>query len=220
LAGAGSGSANLAQAVASLRKGRPVVVFDSAKREREADIMVHARFASAQKLMMLRKDAGGLVCLATSAKVAQEMGLPFLSDAYQKAGLARLLYARTKYGDKPAFSISVNHAGTYTGITDNDRSLSAREFARVAGMGSWKGKEFQKNFRAPGHLQLLIGKSLQERKGHTELGVHLCSLAGLPPAILMCEMLGKGNALSREKAIAYAKKKGLAFIEGKEIMGE
>lgn len=226
------GEASLDRAISALRAGKPIVVFDSAKREREADIMVHAKFASAKMLRMLRTNAGGLVCLATNGKIAKKLGLPFLSDAYAKMGLGKLVYSKTKYGDKPAFSISVNHRGTYTGITDNDRSLSAREFEKIAAgilgraelgeiaAGKWGRKKFEKNFKAPGHLQLLIGKSLEERRGHTELGLALCENAGLSPAILMCEMLGKGKALSRENAMRYAKRKKIVFIEGSEIIGE
>jgi len=226
------GKASLDRAVCALKAGKPIVVFDSAKREAEADIMVHAKFASASVLAMLRKDAGGLVCLATGGKIAKKLGLPYLSDAYAKMGLGKLVYSKTKYGDKPAFSISVNHRGTYTGITDNDRSLSAREFEKIASgvleraefgeaaAGKWGRKKFEEDFKAPGHLQLLIGKSLKERKGHTELGLALCERAGLSPAILMCEMLGKGSALSVQKAKEYAKKKKIVFIEGREICGK
>ncbi|VVB58426.1 3,4-dihydroxy-2-butanone 4-phosphate synthase [Candidatus Anstonella stagnisolia] len=223
---------SLERAISVLRAGKPIVVFDSAKREREADIMVHAKFASAKMLRMLRTDAGGLVCLATKGEVAKKLGLPFLADAYVRCGLGKLVYMKTKYGDKPAFSIAVNHRGTYTGITDNDRSLSAREFEKIAAgilgraefgkiaAGEWGRKEFEKEFKAPGHLQLLIGKSLEERRGHTELGLALCERAGLSPAILMCEMLGKGKALSNGKAKAYAKKNKIVFIEGSEIYGK
>lgn len=210
----------LEKAVLALRKGKPIVVFDSQKREREADIMVHAKFASAKTLCMLRKDAGGLVCLATDMKTAKKLGLPFLSDVYGKIGLGKLAYLKTKYGDKPAFSIAINHKGTYTGITDCDRALSAGEFAKIAAKKTGGKREFAQNFRAPGHLQLLIGRDLRERKGHTEIGVRLCGLAGLAPAILMCEMLGEGKALAFGKAKKYAKERGLAFIEGKDVAVE
>ena len=93
--------------------------------------------AIAERLKKARLDAG-----LGQVEVAKKLGLPFLADAYAKMGFGKLVYSRTKYGDKPAFSISVNHRGTYTGITDNDRSLSAKEFGKIAS-GKGGKKEFE-----------------------------------------------------------------------------
>ncbi len=213
--------ANVIKAVEALKQGLPVVVFDSGSREGEADIMLHASFASPQGIRMLRSNAGGLVCLATDKLVAEKIGLPLLTDVYEgheSWAVKNIVYNLTKYGDKPAFSIGINHKDTFTGITDNDRSLTAREFAKVAGMANGGARAaFESGFKAPGHLQMLIGSGIGKRKGHTELGLELCRLAGLSPAILMCEMLGEGKALPKKEAMEYAKKNGIAFLEGKEI---
>lgn len=209
----------LAAAIQSLKAGRPIVVFDSVEREGEADIMVHARFATAAAIRLLRKDGGGLICLATNAAVAKKLQLPFLTDLYSEDRLLRrLVYKKTKYGDKPAFSVSINHKNTFTGISDIDRALTSKEFAKILEKEETRSY-FVKNFRIPGHLHLLIGRRLKERRGHTELAMALVELAGLTPAILMCEMLGEnGQALNGKEAERYAKRRGFIFIEGKEVV--
>lgn len=65
---------------------------------------------------------------------------------------------------------------------------------------------------------LLIGRGLARRKGHTELSLELSRQAGLRGAMVLCEMLGSGRALAKAEAAAYAKRKGLVFIEGKEVV--
>ncbi|VVB66107.1 3,4-dihydroxy-2-butanone 4-phosphate synthase [Candidatus Gugararchaeum adminiculabundum] len=212
------------EAIAALRAGKPIIVFDSGEREREADLMVHAQFAGPDKIELLRKDGGGLICLATDRNVAEKLSLPFLTDFYSEKGnetLKKIVYNKTQYGDKPSFSITINHNDTYTGITDDDRSMTAREFAKLTA-DAQNGKEirekFERDFKAPGHLHLLIGKTLAERKGHTELALELCRRAKLPPAMLLCEMLGKGKALSVEQAREYAKKNGIPFVVGRELL--
>ena len=209
----------LAKAVKALRAGKPLVLFDGEAREGEADIVLHASFASPEKVAFARK-AGGLLCVATDARTAKAFGLPFLNRFFKQKGgetLKRVAYSRTAYGDEPAFSISFNHESVFTGITDGDRSLTLKRFAQV--VASRDGEAFAREFRAPGHVQLLVSRGLRARRGHTELGVWLCELAGLAPAAVLCELLGgKGKALSRGEARAFAKKRGLVFVEGKAVM--
>ncbi|MDI6655028.1 MAG: 3,4-dihydroxy-2-butanone-4-phosphate synthase, partial [Candidatus Hydrothermarchaeota archaeon] len=110
-----------------------------------------------------------------------------------------------------------------TGITDNDRSLTIRELAKVAdnALNGYRPGEFGRNFRSPGHVVLLRAADnlLLGRKGHTELSVALMELTGLTPVATICEMLGNdGNSLPFEKARKYARKHGLPFLEGKDLI--
>ena len=209
----------LEQALQSLKRGNFVVLFDSAKREAEADLVLPAGFATASRIATMRKDAGGLLCMATDRKTATALNLPFAAELTANSGnstLETITLRKTAYGDAPAFSIAVNHKNAFTGVTDNDKVLAAKTFARIAGNGASR-KEFEKNFRTPGHLPMLIGRGLENRRGHTELSLRLCELARLPPAVLLCEMLAVGKSLPNAKAKAYAKRNKLVFLDGSEI---
>lgn len=206
----------------SMRAGKPIILLDDPKREGEADIVIHASKCTPEMVRLLRKDAGGMICLATSGEVADELGIDFMSKRMAEAGLdtyRKIAVKKAAYGDEPSFSIYISSRKAYTGITDNDRSLAMREFEKVASANIGEKKEmFVKNFCAPGHVPLLISRSIEKRRGHTEMSVELCKKAGLSPAVVICEMLGDdGKALSWNGAKEYAKKNGFLALEGKEI---
>ncbi len=205
------------RAMAELAKGSMVVVYDGDEREGEADLVISARYAKPETIETLRKDAGGLICAAISLEKAQEAGLPFFTDILEKADvrLRSLVCRKTAYGDKPAFSLPINHCNVYTGITDNDRSLTLRMLDEMVGE---RMPEFYTQFYSPGHVFLLIGRGIENRKGHTELALELGRGAGTDGAMVLCEMLGPGRALSKEEAAAYARERGLVFVEGKDIV--
>ncbi len=200
-----------------LKKGSFVVLYDGDEREGEADLIFHANFVTPSKIAKLRKDAGGLICLATSEQIAKMIGLPFFTDLLNYNGLQTIRINKTAYGDKPAFSLPINHRNVYTGITDNDRSLTIKQFAKILSDKNGIKSDFINNFYAPGHVFLLISRGLNKRRGHTELSLELAKRAKLQPAMVLCEMLGKGKALSKKKAQAYAKKHNFVFLEGREI---
>jgi 3,4-dihydroxy 2-butanone 4-phosphate synthase len=202
-------------AVAQLKKGGMVVLYDGEGREGEADLVLCARFASAEKIELLRKDAGGLICAAITKTAADSIGLPFFTELLEKGGMKSVSCKKTAYGDRPAFSIPVNHRGVFTGITDDDRSLTLRKLDEVMRDRRW---EFAKEFYSPGHVFLLIGSGLEKRRGHTELSLELARRAKLAGAMVLCEMLGKGKALPKDDAEAYARRNGLPFVEGKELV--
>ena len=126
---------------------------------------------------------------------------------------------KMKYGDKPAFTISINHLATFTGITDNDRAMTIREFGKlIAKKGN--RQDFKKSFRAIGHVFLLTSRGLENRRGHTELSVALAGVAAAAPAMVLCEMLSdSGRAATDKEAEAYAKKHKMPYIEGRQIIG-
>ncbi|MEM3030601.1 MAG: 3,4-dihydroxy-2-butanone-4-phosphate synthase [Candidatus Micrarchaeia archaeon] len=208
----------VAEAVAALRAGRFVVLFDSSSREGECDLVIHASKAIPQAIAFMRRHAGGLVCLATDKATAEVLSLPYFHELLAATPLAPLASARMPYGEPPAFSILISHRKTYTGVTDADRSLTIREFARLVAQNNGLRSSFLENFRSPGHVPLLIGRSLSERRGHTELALRLCELARLPPAVVLCEMLGKWKALGKRQARAFARARGLPFVEGRELI--
>jgi len=211
-------------ASAALKAGSFVVIYDGEGREGEADLVLSAQFTSPEKVETLRRDAGGLICAAIDARDAEALGLPFYVDLLEQnaklAGnpmLGELACRKTAYGEKPAFSISVNHRGVFTGITDNDRALTLKKLDELVRGRKGTGA-LAAEFYSPGHVPLLIGRGIANRRGHTELSLELAKRSGLGGAVVLCEMLGRGKALPKEEARAYATRNGLIFIEGKELI--
>ena len=210
------------RAVAAFRDGTPVLVHDAADREGETDIVYPAGAVDADAVAHLRNDAGGLVCTAVSDAVADAVGLPFLEDELDHPAAADHEIA---YDDRSSFSLPVNHRETFTGITDDDRALTIRRLADAAAAArsdDYDAEEFAAEFRTPGHVHVLRGAPdlLADRRGHTELGLALAAAAGLPPAVVVCEMLDadSGGAKSPAAAREYARQNGYVYVEGAAIV--
>lgn len=217
---------SLAEAMAALKTGRFVLVHDDKGRENEIDMVIAAEHTRPNHVATMRKDAGGLLCLAIANEITTKLGLVYMHDMIAGMGkvnpvFSKLTEGRAAYGDKPSFSISINHRSTFTGITDADRALTISKMAEVCRNIDSGVEEFAKNFRAPGHVPILIASKrlLHDRMGHTELCVYLAKLAGIIPAVAMCEMMDSTThrALSLEAAQEYAGKFGIPLVEAREL---
>ncbi len=221
---------NVYKAVASVKRGSMVLIYDSDERESETDIVMPAQAVTPKDVALMRRDAGGLICVAVHPIAAERLRLPFASDLlrYASGNGFDVAEVAEKPGDIPydrnsSFSLWVNHRKTFTGITDIDRALTINEIGKAVKL-SMNGTviDFGKEFRSPGHVPLLRAANglLRDRKGQTELSIALAELAGITPATVMCEMLDaeSGRALSKEDARCYAKNHGLVFIKGNEIL--
>lgn len=221
-------------AVDALSAGEMVLLYDYDHRERETDLVMAAEFVTSKHIFQLRRDAGGLICVAIDPKACSILGIPYIVDVLRYAadsgnGFGAIESICERAGDIPydaksSFSLWVNHRKTFTGITDNDRSLTITRLAEATKQSlSGNYVNFGAEFRSPGHVPLLRAAPnlLKDRKGQTELSIVLAKAAKVVPAMVMCEMLDgrTGQALSKEWAIKYAKKNKLAFIEGKEVEG-
>jgi 3,4-dihydroxy 2-butanone 4-phosphate synthase len=219
------------RALQDISKGKLVLIFDSDDRERETDMTVASQFVTPASIREMRKNAGGLICTTAHHDICQKLDMPFLADVLEcnhdrHPVLEKLAPNDIPYDTKSAFSITINHRRTFTGITDNDRALTVSEFAKLAkdsyAMTAEEARTaFGKAFRAPGHIHLLNStpQLLSKRKGHTELATAMMVMAGVTPSATICEMMGDdGNALSKEKAKRYADRFDLCFLEGKDII--
>jgi len=209
-------------AVAAFRRGEPVLIHDAADREGEVDIVYPAVDAGADAMARLRNDAGGLICVAVSDAVAEAWELPFLADALDHPATES---DQLEYDTRSSFSLPVNHRETFTGVTDDDRALTASELGRAAAAtlaGEFDADAFAETFRSPGHVNLLRGAPglLADRQGHTELGLALAAAGEQPPAVVVCEMLDDetGGAVSPAAARAYADRNRLVYVEGRELL--
>ena len=216
------------EALKAFRRGEPVLIYDFDDREGETDIAIPAVNVDWKSVALMRKDGGGLICVAIHPDAADRLGLPFMHDVLRVASekiesIKSLIPFDIKYDSRSSFSLWVNHRDTFTGITDRDRALTIRRVGEAVD-AVMLGEEFDfgKEFRSPGHVALLrAAKNLTyERVGQTELSVALAQMAGIAPAVAICEMLDDrtGKALSKEDAIAYAEENGVPFVEGKDIV--
>lgn len=221
----------LERALTALRAGRIVLVFDFDDRERETDMVVASEFVTPEVIRTMRKDAGGLICTTVHSDIRERIETPYLADVFNDVSdrypvMSCLTPNDIPYDTKSAFSITINHRGTFTGITDKDRALTISEFAKLAkaSLGTengWARDEFGRHFRAPGHVPLLNARKelLTSRRGHTELTTALMVMAGITPTATICEMMGDdGSSLPKEMAKEYARQHALPFLEGEEII--
>ncbi|CAG0951590.1 MAG: 3,4-dihydroxy-2-butanone 4-phosphate synthase [Candidatus Methanoperedens nitroreducens] len=221
---------SLDSAIDALRNGKMILLFDAEDREGETDLVIPAICITPSDVALMRRDGGGLICVAIYGKAADSLGLPFMSDilrSVSKNGHKSLISLVEKKGDIPydsrsSFSLWVNHRETFTGITDNDRALTIRKVGETVDK-VMKGEkiDFGDEFRSPGHVALLRAAAglLTERRGQTELSIELALKAGISPSMVVCEMLDDktGKALTKEDAIKYSKEKNMPFIEGKDL---
>lgn len=219
-------SSPLDAAIQNLRAGKFVLLYDADGREEEVDLFVAAEHATPRAVRHLRQDAGGLVFLAVDPRIGDALQLPFLHELYAEDAarhpvLQKLIPNDIRYDTRSSFSLTINHRQTFTGITDNDRSLTITRFAELARKPTVEA--FGQQFRAPGHVHLCVGadKLLHQRQGHTEIGVALARLAGpsVVPVLAGCEMLADdGNALGKADALRWGEKHGAVLLDGQAVM--
>ncbi len=242
-------AARASSAAEALKRGEVVLLYDFDDREGETDLVIGAEFVTAEHVWQLRRDAGGLICVAIDPAACSNLGLPYIADVLKFAaasakgpegengskdggkaewfGAIDSLCEREgdiPYDSRSSFSLSVNHRETFTGITDLDRALTISRLATVARSAMNGGSaSFGAEFRSPGHVPLLRAAPglLAERRGQTELSIVLARTAKVAPAVVVCEMLDgrTGRALSKKEAMRYAHERNLVFVEGEEVVG-
>jgi len=220
----------MGEAFKSLRRGDFVLIHDAADREDETDLVILAEKVEPRHIAQMRMDAGGLICVALHPRIAKNLELPYMTEVYDVARNFEVLAAMEPddipYDERSAFSISVNHRKTYTGITDVDRALTIRELGLVGkkAMVRRMTAELGRNFRSPGHVPLLraVDGLVMKRQGHTELACALAEMAGVTPVLAICEMLDSqtSKALHVKDSIKYAGERDLVHLDGFELVKE
>ncbi|HRS93610.1 MAG TPA: 3,4-dihydroxy-2-butanone-4-phosphate synthase [Methanolinea sp.] len=215
----------IADAIRALREGQFILLYDFDEREGETDFAIRSDAVTPAHVARMRRDGGGLICTAIHPVAARVLGLPFATDLLSRDPSLSRLQGEVPYDRKnrSSFSLWVNHRDTYTGITDRDRALTINAIAsHVKKSLNGGGADFFAEFRSPGHVAVLRAADtlLSQRRGQTELSIALATMAGVPPAVTICEMLDDttGNALDKESARAYARKRDLVFVEGEEVL--
>jgi 3,4-dihydroxy 2-butanone 4-phosphate synthase len=175
---------DLRQAIAALRAGELVALLDHPEREGEADLLLAAQLATGVKLNEMINVGRGLVTVAMTEARLRELGIPLLRPANCGANW-------------PRFAEPVDYTiGTTTGVSAFDRAVTALALTDPGAQ--------PEHFARPGHLFPLAADpgGLAARAGHTEGAVGLALLAGLFPAVVMCEMLAADGHMARGPVLA------------------
>jgi GTP cyclohydrolase II/3,4-dihydroxy-2-butanone 4-phosphate synthase len=188
------------EAVQDLLQGKPVIVVDDEDRENEGDLIALADKATPEVINFMIMEARGLVCAPITAARAEELDLP------------PMVNHNTDYHGT-AFTVSVDHVSTTTGISAHERSVSVQALIDPAAKPG--------DFRRPGHIFPLIAKEggVLRRAGHTEAAVDLAQLCGASPAAVICEIINEDGTMSRlPELIGFKRKHGLKLITIEELI--
>lgn len=190
----------LTQALEDLKQGKMVVVIDDPDRENEGDLVCAAEFASTDILNFMASKGKGLICMPMSSQWAERLGLD-------------PMVAHNTDHHETAFTVSIDYDATTTGISAQERAMTA--------LACVDDRVKASDFRKPGHMFPLIAKDqgVLLRQGHTEATVDLCRLAGLKPCGLCCEIMREDGTMMRTKELkAFAQKHQLTCLSIKELV--
>lgn len=187
------------EALEALRNGEIILVTDDEGRENEGDLICAAEFATTENVNFMAMHARGLICMPMSAELGAKLQFP-------------QMVTENTDNHQTAFTVSVDHVDTGTGISAAERSLTALKCV--------EDDARPQDFRRPGHMFPLIAKAngVLERPGHTEATVDLMRLANLKECGLCCEVMEEdGNMMRTEGLMELAKKWDLKFITIKAL---
>ncbi|GHH21382.1 bifunctional 3,4-dihydroxy-2-butanone-4-phosphate synthase/GTP cyclohydrolase II [Streptomyces lanatus] len=193
----------IAQAIADIAAGRPIVVVDDEDRENEGDLVIAAEHATPEIVAFMMSECRGLICA------------PMEPDELERLELPQMVQDNTE-SMKTAFTVSVDASGAHgvtTGISASDRSTTLQLLA--------SGKAEPSDLVRPGHIFPLRARpgGVLVRNGHTEAAVDLARLAGLRPAGAIVEIAGEdGEMLRLPELIPFARKHGLTIISIEDLI--
>lgn len=182
------------EALSDIRSGKMIIVIDDEDRENEGDLVMAAEKATPEAINFMATHARGMICVPITQSRAEDLGLNRMTE---------------KNEDKycTAFTVTVDHISSRTGISAHERATTAKELANPATKLS--------NFRRPGHIFPLIAKKggVLERAGHTEASVDFATKAGLYPAGVICEIMNSDGTMARTpQLIEFAKTHSLKIV--------
>ena len=187
------------EALEDLKNGKVILVVDDPDRENEGDLICAAEFATTENVNFMASAAKGLICMPMSSANVKRLGL-------------RPMVAHNTDNHETAFTESIDHVDTTTGISAEERGYTARKCTEA--------DIHPGELRRPGHMFPLEAKQggVLVRNGHTEATVDLCRLAGLCEIGLCCEIMAEdGTMMRKEQLFEFAKKHSLTFITIREL---
>ncbi|MFW3331934.1 bifunctional 3,4-dihydroxy-2-butanone-4-phosphate synthase/GTP cyclohydrolase II [Aerococcus viridans] len=186
-------------ALTALQAGQIIMVLDDENRENEGDLICAAEFATTANINFMATHAKGLICQPMSQAVASRLNLsPMVDDNTDP--------------HTTAFTVSIDHKETSTGVSAVERGLTMREAANPNSQPS--------DFNRPGHVFPLVAKEngVLERNGHTEATVDLMKLAGLNPVGVCVEIMREDGTMMRQtELLEQAEKWQMPVITIKDL---
>lgn len=187
------------EALEELKKGNLILVVDDEDRENEGDFICAAEFATTQNINFMATHGKGLICMPMSRKYVEKLQIP-------------QMVSNNTDNHETAFTVSIDHVDTTTGISAAERSITA--------MKCVDDNAKAEDFRRPGHMFPLLAKKngVLERNGHTEATVDLMRLAGLKEVGLCCEIMQDDGTMMRLPALMeLADKWNIKIISIKDL---
>ena len=187
------------EALEDLRQGKIVLCTDDPDRENEGDFICSAEAATTENVNFMAMYGKGLICMPMSEKICRRLQLPQMVE-------------ENTDNHSTAFTVSIDHVDTTTGISAEERGLTARKCVDQDAK--------PEDFRRPGHMFPLLSKrnGVLERNGHTEATVDLMRLAGLEECGLCCEIMRDDGTMMRTPELKeLATKHGIKFITIKDL---
>lgn len=190
---------NIEKAIEAIKNDELIIVTDDECRENEGDFICAGENVTGEMINIMAKYGRGLICTPIGEEVAKEMNLP-------------LMVTNNTDNHETAFTVSIDHINTVTGISAFERAETIRNLVNPASRPA--------DFRRPGHVFPLIAKKggVLVRDGHTEATVDLMKLAGKKEVGLCCEIMADdGHMMRGEDLEKLADKLGLVMTSVEEI---
>ena len=187
------------EALEDLRRGKIILVTDDEDRENEGDFICAAQFATTENINFMATHGKGLICMPMSEEYVEKLKLPQMVE-------------NNTDNHETAFTVSIDHLTTTTGISAVERSITA--------LACVKKDAKPEDFRRPGHMFPLKAKKngVLERNGHAEATVDLCRLAGLKECGLCCEIMREDGTMMRTEELSkLAQQYQMKFITIKDL---
>lgn len=188
------------EAIEDLKKGKTIIVVDDENRENEGDLVALAEHATPEVINFMATYGRGLICIPITEELAEKLDL-------------HAMVAHNTDNHQTAFTVSIDHVSTTTGISAYERSTTILKMLEADAEKS--------DFRRPGHVFPLIAKKngVLERQGHTEAAVDLARIAGAFPAGVICEIMGDDGRMSRlDDLLKFAEVHDLKIISIEELV--
>lgn len=187
------------EALEDLRQGKIILCTDDPDRENEGDFICSAEAATTENVNFMAKYGKGLICMPMGEEICRKLQLPQMVE-------------ENTDNHCTAFTVSIDHADTTTGISAEERGLTARKCVDQDAK--------PEDFRRPGHMFPLLAKKngVLERNGHTEATVDLMRLAGLAECGLCCEIMREDGTMMRTPELKeLAAQHEIKFITIKDL---
>jgi 3,4-dihydroxy 2-butanone 4-phosphate synthase/GTP cyclohydrolase II len=188
------------EALEDIRQGKMIVVVDDEDRENEGDLFLAAEKVTPESVNFMASFGKGMICVPLTEDRARYLELD-------------LMVKKNTENMKTAFTITVDHKSSTTGISAFERAKTIKELANPDSVSG--------DFTRPGHIFPLIARDggVLKRSGHTEAAVDLARLAGLYPAGVICEIMNEDGTMARvPRLIEFSKNHGLKIITIEDLI--